>query len=117
MRALLVVDELMTGGIERQLVELLKGMVASGRVQCEAAILSSGVHFAEIFELGIPVHVLERKRKKDPRVLAELYRIVRAFRPEIVHSWGSMSSIYLLPLIPLFRFQFVNGMRRRAISW
>lgn len=114
MKLLMAADGLMTGGIERQLVELLKGIVASGRVQCEVAILSPEIHFPEVFELGIPVHVLERRRRKDPRVLAELFRIVRAFRPDVAHSWGSMSSIYLLPLVPLFRLQLVNAMIQDA---
>jgi glycosyltransferase involved in cell wall biosynthesis len=57
----------------------------------------------------------ERKIKKDPRVFYSLYKICRDFKPDIIHSWGSMPSIYALPVAKLLHIKFINAMISNAV--
>jgi len=103
-------DSLRSGGKERRLVELLKNLRQMPRFECSVASMSTEVHYKDIFELQIPVHYLIRKVKKDPRILLQLYRLCREFRPDIVHTWDSMTAMYALPVCKLMGIRMVNGM-------
>ena len=105
------------GGKERRLLELLKGFQSYPDVRCELVLLSKRVQYPEVLELGIPVHMLERKPKQDPRVFVRFYRIAKKFQPDIIHSWGSMPSVYALPTVRLLKPKFINAMIADAPSF
>ena len=105
----MVIDNLMRGGRERRLVELLKGLLKTEDIHIELVILSRKIEYKEVFDLGLPIHILERKPKKDPRVFFRLFQICKRFAPNIIHSWGLMSSIYAIPTAKLLRAKFINA--------
>ncbi len=113
-RIIQIIDTLDSGGKERQFVELLKGLTKSSEVECELIIMSETIHYTDLFKLGIPVHTLIRKSKKDPRIFISLFQLIRRFQPDILHSWSSMCSVYALPVVILQRTRFVNGFLRNA---
>ena len=113
-RVLHVIDSFQTGGKERQLVELLKGLKSHDGVACEVVTMSKRVDFPEIHSLA-PIHVVLRRSRYDPRVISRLLRIVRERKIDIVHSWNSMCSIYAAPVARLAGAKFVNGYVRAAI--
>lgn len=114
MKTLHFTDSLRSGGKERQLVELLKGLSQRGDVVCELAIMSGNIHYSAVKELGIKIHYLIRQSKKDPKILANLYRLCKKLRPDIIHSWGSMCSIYAVPIANMLRIKLINGFIRSA---
>lgn len=85
------------GGTERRLTELLKGLKNHKEFTVALVVFSSKIEFDELNHLEIPVHILERRSKKDPRPFFRLYKLCKHFKPDIIHSWGSMASIYALP--------------------
>ena len=74
----MVIDSLMAGGKERRLVQLLKGFVThEEQILCELVVLSDKIHYQEVYELGIQVHIVRRKPSQDPRAFVKLNRICR----------------------------------------
>ncbi len=97
MKVLMVSDSLGRGGSERRLVELLKGLKKADNIEAELLVFSKKIEFEELEVYKIPTHIIERKPKKDPRGFFKFYRLCKKINPDIIHSWGSMSTIYALP--------------------
>ena len=110
MRILFFNQNLRAGGRERRLVELFKYLKRSGECDIELVITKDVVHYPEFFELGIPLHVIERKWiKKDPMLFFSFFRIARQFRPDIIHVWSHMTAVYALPAALLLRVPLINN--------
>lgn len=103
------IDSLTAGGKERRLVELIKGLKNYSDIQCELAIMSNDIHYQYVFKQDIRVHYLIRNWKKDPRIFFKLYKLCKEFKPDIIHSWGSMPSVYAFPIAKLLRIKFINA--------
>lgn len=109
-KILILIDSLVRGGKERRLIELLKGLRSSSRFEAELVIFSKRVEYEEVFELNIPIHFLERVPKKDPKVFPKFYTLCKDIQPDLVHSWGPMTSIYAAPTIKLLNIRFLNAL-------
>ena len=107
-------DSLRSGGMERQLVELLKGLSNFTDIDCELITMSQNIHYSYIKNLDIKTHFLLRKSKKDPIIFFRLYRLCKKIKPDILHSWNSMCSVYATPIVKLLGIKFVNGFLRDA---
>ncbi|MBN1414610.1 MAG: glycosyltransferase [Bacteroidales bacterium] len=116
MRVLHVIENLKAGGKQRRCVELLTGLVKSNSMDLKIIVLSDEIFYQEIFQMDLSVEILSRKKKKDWWLMLTLYKTIREFRPEIIHSWGSMSSVYLLPYVLLNKVKFINGMITHSFS-
>lgn len=114
MKILFVIDCLGGSGKERQLKEILKGLQAHQDVSCEVAVLSRHVDYEFVERVGLKIHVIERRIKKDPRVFMRLLKIGRQFRPDVVHSWERMCTVYALPMAKIIGAKFINGAIRNA---
>jgi len=112
MKILHFIDSLRAGGKERQLVELLKRLSRHKEVVCELAIMSENIQYKAVNNLDIKKHYLIRKNKKDPRILVKLYKLCKEFKPDIIHSWGSMTSVYAVPVAKMLGIKLINGMIR-----
>ncbi len=114
-RVIHVIDHLLEGGRERRMVELLKGLSKSGLFEIIAVVLNRDVYYTEIFSLNnVRVILLERKKKKDPMIFFKLRQICKSFKPDIIHTWSSMSSLYVIPIVKWMKIKFINGMISNA---
>ena len=109
-----MVDNLGAGGRERQLVELLKSLDKDHRFDSNLLVMSPDLHYRDLFASDTPIFVLERKRKKDFSIFPRLFRFIRTHKPDIVHTWSSMTSIYAATVAKLLKVKFINGMVRSA---
>lgn len=118
MKVLHYIDSFRSGGKERQLLELLKGLSRVEEIECELITMSENIHFLSnnniMNDLNIKPHFLLRKSKKDIGIFYHLYRLCREINPDILHSWESMCSVYALPVTKLLGIKFVNGFIRNA---
>lgn len=110
MKIILCTDNLGRGGKERRMVELIRGMIHHTDYQVEVLQFSQVMEFQEIHDWEIPVHVFERKTKKDLSVFGRVYRFLKQAQPDLVHSWGSMPSVYITPATLLLGIPLINGM-------
>ena len=75
------------GGAEEQVMLLALGMHLRGWLVKIVSLLPLGPQWPELSQAGIPVESLNMSRRfPDPRALFHLKRIVRDFRPDVVHS-------------------------------
>ncbi len=110
MKILFFINGLHIGGKERRLVELLKGLKSNPDVQFELILMEKDVHYKEALDLGIKIHYFIRRTKKDLRVFKMLYDYCNEYKPDIIHCWDSMTSIYSAPVCKLLNIQLLNGM-------
>jgi glycosyltransferase involved in cell wall biosynthesis len=108
MRILLAIDSLVKGGRERRMLGLLKELARQPDVAVELVVFSRKIEYPDVYQIGVPIHLLERVPRKDPRVFFRFYRICKKFRPDIVHTWGTMSAVYAVPTSQLARIPLIN---------
>ena len=110
MKILFVIDSLGPGGKERRMTELLKALKPDLTFDFELVIMSNEIHYKDILNLGIKIHPVIRKSRKDLLVFRSLYRICKNYKPDIVHCWESMTAIYCAPVCKVLNIRVVNGM-------
>jgi len=111
------VDSLRVGGKERQAVELIKGLCGANAV--DMMIVTMGdeqFYVSDIQKLGVPLVYLLRRLRWDPAVFPRLWRILRDFRPDIIHTNSEMAMSYAWPLARLSGIKLINGTIRNAFS-
>lgn len=87
MRIAFLITSMNFGGAEKQVLVLAQRMEARGHETCIISLLPVGPLGAEAESLGIPTHTLNmRPGIPDPRALVRLARILRRFRPDLLHS-------------------------------
>jgi glycosyltransferase involved in cell wall biosynthesis len=99
MRVLFLIRSLETGGAERQLVELVKGLDKSRFAVTVATFYGGGELRPDIEGLdGVRLESLEKRGRWDiPRFLFRLWRLLRETKPQIVHGYlGVANEIALL---------------------
>lgn len=110
MKILFIIDTLGSGGKERRLSELLKAVNTRHDIDAELVVMSSVIHYKEVLDLGIKIHYVIRKTKKDISAFYRLYKLCRSCRPDIVHCWDSMTAVYSALSCMLLHIKLVNGM-------
>jgi glycosyltransferase involved in cell wall biosynthesis len=109
-KILFFINGLAAGGKERRLVELMKGLKKDSSIEFELAVMDQDIHYKEVFDLGIKIHFLIRKAKKDLSVFFKLYSISKKIRPDILHCWDSMTAMYSAPVCRLLNIKLANGL-------
>lgn len=110
MKILFCIDTFLAGGKERRMVELLKELRLNSDIEFELVVMDSDIHYKETFNLGINIHYILRRTKKDPSVFFKFYKLCKTYKPDIVHCWDSMTAVYLIPCCRLLNIILVNGM-------
>ena len=109
-RIFFAIDCLASGGKERRLVELMKTLRSDPEIDFELVIMSNDIHYREVFDLGININYIIRKKRKDLSAFRELYQICKRYKPDIMHCWDSMTAVYCAPVCKLLNIKYVNGM-------
>ena len=110
MKILYFVDGLYRGGKERRLMELMKYIVEHKIMDIEIALMSRDIQYAEIYNLGVQIHFLIRSSRKDPSIFFKLYKLCKVVKPDILHTWDSMTSMYAAPIANILNIKLVNSM-------
>ena len=110
MKILFVIENFKLGGKQRRFIELLKGINNEESIEYHVLILSNEIHYNEIYSIARNLTILERRRKKDWTLFLKIRKISKEIKPDIIHTWGSMSTVYVLPSIWFSRVKLVNSM-------
>lgn len=109
-KILFFIESLRSGGRERRLIELIKGLHKFSGYSMELVLTENDIHYTDIYDTGIKIHVVERKvLKKDPSVFFRFYKIVKNFKPDVIHTWGTMTTLYALPSKFLMSIPIINS--------
>lgn len=116
-RVLLVIPTLDQSGAEKQFTLLAKGLVDE-EFEVRVVALTRGGYFEEFLkDAGIPVTVLGKRWKFDPRAALRLRKIIREWQPMIVHSWLFAANAYVRLVAGRRRPPFVVVSERCVDSW
>jgi len=117
MKILMVIDSLPRGGKERRMLELIKGLKNQKELfDIYLVSLTDTVEYEYVYELPITFEIIRRKHKKDLSVIFKLKKIISSFKPDIIHSWSTMASIYLSVSNLFNRIPLVNGVLADAYA-
>jgi glycosyltransferase involved in cell wall biosynthesis len=106
-KILYLADSLAMGGLERQLTLLVKYLPAPWKAY--VAALGGGMFTSKILELGVPLSVFERRSRYDLIPVRKLLELIYSLRPDIVHSWGGLSSAIAVPICKILGIKFIDG--------
>lgn len=110
MKILFFIGSLRSGGKERRLVELLSYLKGCGSYEMLVVLSFQGVDYPRFAELGINnICLNKRANSKDFRVFFQLDKICKKFRPDIIHTWGSMQTFYMIPSALLRHISLINS--------
>lgn len=94
LKVLLLIPTLDRSGAEKQLM-LLATRLPREEFDVHVVCLTRGGPYAEpIQQAGIPVTMLGKRLKGDPRALWRLKALIQEQRPDIVHSWLFAANAY-----------------------
>ncbi|MBL7738946.1 MAG: glycosyltransferase family 4 protein [Chitinophagaceae bacterium] len=92
----MVINTLKKGGKERRMLELIKGLTKDkSAFQVYLVSLTDTVDYPYVYELPITFETITKKNSKDFSLAFKLRKIIRTFRPDIIHSWDVTASAYL----------------------
>jgi glycosyltransferase involved in cell wall biosynthesis len=108
----MITESLIKGGKERRLVELLRYFEYQNiDIQITLVLLKEIIQYPEIHDFRkVNLVVIKFKIKKDPTVFFKLQNICRNFKPHLIHSWGSMPSVYSFMIAKMSGIPFLNAM-------
>ncbi|MBU2948028.1 glycosyltransferase [Zobellia uliginosa] len=109
MKIIFLIDNLRKGGKERRMLELIKGLSKTDNIDFEIVIFKDQIEYDIVQELNLKVHIIKRKPKYSPNSFFKLYSICNQFKPDIIHSWSTMCSIFAIPTSQLLNIKLVNG--------
>ena len=110
MKILMLTDAVGRGGRERRMLELIRDLpLEDPAVDILLLSLSSRVEYDELYHLPLRFEILRRRPGFDPRLVTRLAGIIRDYRPDVIHSWGSLSSLYVAFANLFARVPLVNG--------
>jgi glycosyltransferase involved in cell wall biosynthesis len=113
MRICFITDNLNSGGKERQLYELIKGLVANGSYDCSDILVISfdnpAYYDGFVLSLNISVINIRKKNGSDINALRQLYIAIKRFNPNVVHSINTLLTFWALLLKLFLRYKLIDG--------
>lgn len=92
-----VVDSLGVGGMENGLVNIINGTPPGRCRHAVVCLRESGPMAERLRDPAVPVHVLGKKPGKNPAAYGRLWRLMRALRPDVVHTRNLPAADMVVP--------------------
>ncbi len=98
MRILFFVQNLLAGGMERRLLELIRYLKRNEDYVMTLVIAEDDIHFKYARELGIPIELIKRRNMRyDPTLFVRFYKFCKKFNPDLIHTWGRFATFNAIP--------------------
>ena len=94
MKILQIIPTLDRSGAEKQMTLLACGLAKEEFEVNVCALTRGGPYADDLKEAGVPLTVIGKKRKFSPAAYQRLKSVIRAFRPDIVHTWIFAANAY-----------------------
>ncbi len=110
MKLLFFIANLRIGGAERRLIELLTKLKSKDNYEILLILAHNHIDYHYFYDLGIQYTSIDKKpESKDPTVFFQLDNIVKKFKPDNIHTWGSMQTFYMVPIAYLRKIPLINS--------
>lgn len=106
-KILFVIDSLTYGGAERQLSLLLKYLPSSWETRVVS--LEGGPYYQVLLDQKNSVAVYTRRSRFDLIPVFQLYSEIIQYKPDVIHSWGSLCSALVAPICKVLRTFLIDG--------
>ncbi|HMO60625.1 MAG TPA: glycosyltransferase family 4 protein [Ferruginibacter sp.] len=114
-KVLLLNDQLTRGGKERRIAELVKYCKKHYNITFEIVIMHDVVEYEDIYETGFKVHVIDWSKSGFIQNFKKILAIAKAFKPDVIHSWSSMTDVLGVLLKFYLRKKLISSMIARVI--
>jgi len=108
MKILIFIESLRPGGKERRVVELIRGMNQLYYTNFELVLTNNIVHYKSTLSTNIKIQILP-KDNYFKRVYSVLKICIKS-KPDIIHSWGYLESVFVLPYLFFNKTKLINSM-------
>lgn len=110
MKILFFIGTLEAGGKERRLIELLNYLKKNTNFDLMVVLRQKSIHYDKFREINIPYELLTKTYKKKDLILhINFFKICKKFKPDIIHTWGSMPAFVSLPAVIFLRIPHLNS--------
>lgn len=106
-RVLHLTYTLANGGLERQLSLLARKLPSD--YQCRIWSLEGGPHADAVLAAGIPLTVRPRRARFDVLPAVDLWRLIRMWRPDVVHAWHWLPAAAAVPACVAMGIPLIDG--------
>ena len=93
-RILQIIPTLDRAGAEKQLTLLARGLPRDEFEVHVCALTRGGPLLADLREVGIPVTLIGKRWKFDPRAYVRLLGLIRSLKPDLIHTWLFAANSY-----------------------
>ena len=109
-KILFFIGNLCYGGKERRLIELIAGLKNKSNVDILLVLAFNQIDYEYFFDIGIKFISIDKKPKsKSIKVFFQLNKIVREYKPNLIHTWGSMQTFYMIPIALMNQINLINS--------
>lgn len=110
MKILLFIGTLSSGGKERRLVELLTYLKKKPGYDLMVVLRRNIIDYPSFYNLDIPYKTLTDQYKKGDKTLHyKFYKICKEYKPDIIHTWGSVPAFVSILSVILLRITHINS--------
>jgi glycosyltransferase involved in cell wall biosynthesis len=102
-----LIDSLVPDGAERQMALTVTNLPKEYEVRCFA--LGGGPFAAYLRDREIDLEIARRRWKYDPLPLLRLWGAVIRWRPDLVHSWGYLTTLAGFPIYRALGIPFIDA--------
>lgn len=106
-----VLDTFGGGGKERRCLMLIQGLIRQGFNNIQVVIINDKIEYTDLYETNADVRIIDRKgRNLSFFSTMNAMRIAFAdFKPDIVQTWGGISTLIPVLLRPFFRYKLIGA--------
>ena len=114
MKILFFINSLHSGGKERRLLELIKGLAKKPEINISLVLLKQDIHY-DVDLKNINLYFITRKGlTKNSTAVYKFYKITKKIKPDILNVWGNLPAIIAIPTklilgIPMINNQIANA--------
>ena len=113
-RVLYIIEGLHGGGKERQLIEIVKMLSHDTSMAIGLITFNKNQHYSIVARDTVKYFKELNKRPNKFEPLISIWKCFREFKPNIVHTWDSLSSFYAFLPCKLKKIKLIEGSIRDA---
>jgi glycosyltransferase involved in cell wall biosynthesis len=105
---LFVIDRLGRGGKERQFIEILRGL-DKDKLRVGIITYNKNLFYTEQAKSHSEFFVVLDKKSNKFKPFFTIWTCFKAFKPDIVHTWDYLSSLFVYFPVKFYSTKFING--------
>lgn len=111
MKISFVLDTFGGGGKERRCLQLIQGLNLKGYLDIQVIIINDTIAYPALFETQSSIHLIDRKKRglNFRETKREVKDLFKQFKPDIVQSWGGISTLIPILLKPCFSYKLIGA--------